>query len=70
MTAPTPATGTDPTSADAFLATTSADENGNITTEYVALQDLSLQMLWHYTTLGDERAAAELASRLEPEEAP
>lgn len=60
----TPALPPDPDSADTFLATTSQDEHGEVTTEYIALQDVSLETLWHYTTLGDERAAAELASRL------
>lgn len=67
MTAPTPQT---EATADDFLATTQEDENGNVTTEYVKIQDVSNELLWHYVTLGDERAAAELASRLEPEETP
>ena len=62
MTTPNPVTPGD--NADTFLATTQANEAGEVTTEYVALQDVSLETLWHYTTLGDERAAAELASRL------
>lgn len=60
----------DGTSADDFLATTQENESGEIITEYVALRDVPLEILWHYTTMGDERAAAELASRISTDTVP
>lgn len=50
--------------ADDFLITTEVDEDGNFSSKRLKIQDMPSELLFYFGSNGNDRAMAELATRM------